>query len=80
MQVLRCEIFRIDKSGVSRAVEDLVQKGFVERKASKEDRRYVTLTLLPKGQERFEKIENDMHLKFKAVLELIPEKKKIVYL
>ena len=70
------EILSIDKSGVSRAVEDLVQKGFVERKASNEDRRYVVLTLLSKGQERFEKIENDMHLKFKAVLELIPEKKR----
>ena len=70
------EILRMDKSGVSRAVEELVQKGFVERNPSKEDRRYVALTLLPKGQERFEKIENDMYLKFKAVLEQIPEEKR----
>ena len=70
------EILRMDKSGVSRAVEELVQKGFVERKPAKEDRRYVVLTLLPKGQERFEKIENDMYLKFKAVLEQIPEEKR----
>ena len=66
----------IDKSGVSRAVEELVQKGFVERKTSKDDRRYVVLTLLSKGQERFEKIENDMYLKFKEVLEKIPETKR----
>ena len=70
------EILRIDKSGVSRSVEELVQKGFVERNPSKEDRRYVVLHLLPKGQERFEKIENDMYLKFKAVLEQIPEEKR----
>jgi len=70
------EILRMDKSGVSRAVEELVQKGFIERNSSKEDRRYVALTLLPKGQERFEKIENDMYLKFKAVLEQIPEEKR----
>jgi len=70
------EILRMDKSGVSRAVEELVQKGFVERKPAKEDRRYVVLTLLPKGQERFEKIENDMYLKFKAVLEQISEEKR----
>ena len=63
------EILRIDKSGVSRAVEELVQKGFVERNPSKEDRRYVVLNLLPKGQTRFEKIENDMYIKFKEVLE-----------
>ena len=70
------EILRIDKSGVSRAVEELVQKGYVERNPSKADRRYVVLTLLSKGQERFEKIENDMYFKFKEVLEQIPEEKR----
>ena len=52
-------ILHIDKSSVSRAVEDLVQNGLVERMPSKEDRRYVVLNLSPKGQKRFEKIEND---------------------
>ena len=70
------DILRIDKSGVSRFVEDLVQKGFVERKPSVEDRRFVTLHLLQKGPERFEKIENDMNYKFKEVLERIPEDKQ----
>ncbi|MDE5597093.1 MAG: MarR family transcriptional regulator [Lachnospiraceae bacterium] len=56
------DILRIDKSGVSRLVEDLVQKEFVERKASAENRRFVMLNLLPKGQERFEKIEHDIVL------------------
>ena len=53
-----------------------MQKGFVERNPSKEDRRYVVLNLLPKGQARFEKIENDMYIKFKEVLEQIPEEKR----
>ena len=70
------DILRIDKSGISRLVEDLVQKEFVERKPSAEDRRFVTLYLLPKGQERFEKIEHDMYYKFKEVLEQIPEDKQ----
>lgn len=70
------DILRIDKSGVSRLVEDLVQKEFVERKPSAEDRRFVTLNLLPKGQERFEKIEHDMYYKFKEVLDQIPEDKQ----
>ena len=68
-----CAVF---KSGVSRSVEELVQKEFVERKPSKEDRRYVVLNLLSKGQERFEKIENDMYNKFKEVLEQIPVEKR----
>lgn len=70
------DILRIDKSGVSRSVEELVQKGFVERKPSKEDRRFVTLHLLPEGQKRFEKIEHDMYLKFKEVFEQIPSDKQ----
>lgn len=71
------EIMRIDKSGISRLVEDLVQKEYVTRKPSATDRRFVTLNLLPKGQERFEKIENDMYYKFKEVLEQIPEDKRM---
>ena len=70
------EILRTDKSAISRSVEELVQKGFVERNPSKEDRRYVELSLLPKGQERFEKIERDMYFKFKNVWERIPEEKR----
>ncbi len=73
------EILHIDKSGVSRSVEELVQKGFVERTPSREDRRFVKLQLLPKGQERFEKIEHDMYLNFKEVFEQIPvEKRELV--
>lgn len=70
------KILHIDKSSVSRSVEELVQKGFVERQSSKKDRRYVILTLLSKGKERFEKIENDMYVKFKEVLEQIPTEKQ----
>ncbi len=70
------DILHIDKSAVSRSVEELVQKDFVERKPSKEDRRFVTLSLLPKGQERFEKIEHDMYIKFREVFEQIPVDKQ----
>jgi len=70
------EILRTDKSSISRSVEELVQKGFVERTPSKEDRRYVELRLLQKGQERFEKIEHDMYIKFKEVWDRIPVEKQ----
>ena len=65
-------ILRLDKSGISRMVEELVQKEFVERKPSKEDRRYVVLNLTVKGSERFNQIENNMNIKFKS----IPEEKR----
>lgn len=70
------DILRIDKSGVSRIVEDLVRKKFVERKPSAEDRRFVSLNLLPAGQERFERIERDMYYKFREILEQIPREKR----
>lgn len=70
------DILHMDKSGVSRAVEEMVQKEYVERKPLKEDRRFVTLSLLPKGQERFEKIERDMYMKFKQIFEKIPSDKQ----
>ena len=66
-------ILRLDKSGISRMVEELVQKEFVERKPSKEDRRYVVLNLTVKGSERFNQIENNMNIKFKSILDRIPE-------
>lgn len=71
------EIVRLDKSGVSRLVEDLVKKEYVQRKPAATDRRYVTLNLLSKGQKRFEKIERDMYEKFREVMEQIPEDKRI---
>ena len=70
------KILHMDKSAVSRSIEELVQKEYVERRPSKEDRRFVTLSLLPKGQERFEKIEHDMYIKFKEVFEQIPVDKQ----
>ena len=70
------EILRLDKSGVSRTVEELVQKDYVERNPSTEDRRFVVLNLTLKGKERFEKIENGMNRKFKEILDKIPVDKR----
>ena len=57
----------LDKSGISRSIEELVQKDYVVREPSKTDRRCVVLTLTDAGQSRFEKIENDMNAAFKKV-------------
>ncbi len=70
------ERVRLDKSGISRTVEELVQKGLVERKPSEQDRRYVELTLTDKGTERFQMIETGMNRKFQRILEQIPENRR----
>jgi len=70
------KVLRLDKSGISRTVEELVQKNYVERKPSEEDRRYVVLNLTHEGKERFERIENDMNQKFEQILNRIPVDKR----
>ena len=70
------EILKMDKSGISRSVDELVQKGFVSREPSKTDRRSVVLKLTSDGKKRFNKIEKDMDDKFRAVFENIDEDKR----
>lgn len=64
-------ILKIDKSGVSRNIEELVKKGFVTREPSATDRRYVVLKLTESGNVRFEKIEKDMYKEYKKVFSMI---------
>ena len=66
----------LDKSGISRGVEELVQKGYVNREPSKEDRRCVVLSLTESGKARFDKIENDMTAKFAVVFANIESDKR----
>jgi DNA-binding MarR family transcriptional regulator len=70
------EILRLDKSGISRTVEELVQKNYVERKPAEDDRRFVVLNLTQNGKEHFERIEKDMNQKFKQILDKIPTDKR----
>lgn len=70
------ERVNLDKSGISRTVEELVQKKLVERKTSEQDRRYVELTLTDKGRERFQMIETGMNRKYQCILEQIPETRR----
>lgn len=64
-------ILKVDKSGVSRSVEELVKKGCVTRQPSKTDRRCVVLKLTERGSARFERIEKDMYIEFQKVFSMI---------
>ena len=70
------QILRQDKSGISRSVEELVQKGYVNREPSREDRRSVVLSLTESGRERFDRIEHDMDMKFGKVMAGIEKEKQ----
>jgi len=77
-----------DKSWTSRAVENLVQEGLVEKVGSHEDRRTVRLSLSPAGEARladlnqtlnaladqaFEYIPADQHATVRSSLELLQQ-------
>ena len=65
------QILKLDKSGVSRSVEELVKKRYILRQPSEKDRRSVVLTLTKSGEERYNKIEADMYTEFKKVFSKI---------
>ena len=70
------EILKMDKSAISRGIEELVVKDFVSRVPSEKDRRCVVLTLTAEGKKRFKKIESDMNARFKVIFENIDKDKR----
>lgn len=66
----------LDKSTMSRTVNNLVESGLVHRDLDMENRRYVTIQLTEKGIEVFRNIEETMEGYFKSVFITIPEDKR----
>ena len=66
----------MDKGAMSRAVKDLVEKGFAQREVDERDRRYVAISLTKKGEEKYNSIQSDMQKYFDKILSNIPEKKQ----
>lgn len=65
----------ISKSAVSRTVEDLVNKGYLQRTPNPDDRRYVDIELTQNGERSFKEIELNSRRYFEAILENIPQEK-----
>jgi DNA-binding MarR family transcriptional regulator len=70
------EILRLDKSTVSRSVDNLVNTGLVLREPDPEDRRYVTLRLSEKGGVVFADLERRMESYFADIVDMLPEGKR----
>ena len=70
------ESLTLDKSTMSRTVDNLVNAGLVERQVDKEDRRYTKITLTAKGTEMVEVINSSMKEYFEKVMNSIPEEKR----
>lgn len=70
------EILTLDKSTMSRTINNLVDNGLAVREVHPEDRRYVTITLTDKGSTIFRKIEEGMTEYYMKVFKAIPEDKR----
>lgn len=70
------ETLRLDKSTVSRSVDNLVSTGLVLRETDPEDRRYVALGLSEDGSRVFVDLEQRMESYFAEIVDLLPENKR----
>jgi DNA-binding MarR family transcriptional regulator len=66
----------LDKSTVSRHVQGLVRGGYVVRRPSEEDRRYVILRLTPAGREKQREITAQMAGFIQDIIGHVPEQKR----
>lgn len=70
------DLLGLDKSTMSRTINNLVEDGLVNREIDNENRRYITIQLTEKGTEVFESIEDSMHSYYSNIFTSIPEDKK----
>ncbi|SFP85781.1 MarR family winged helix-turn-helix transcriptional regulator [Caldicoprobacter faecalis] len=70
------ELLALDKSTMSRTINNLVEDGLVIRELHPEDRRYVKIKLTDKGMKVFKNIEESMDRYYKAIFNSVPEEKR----
>ncbi len=70
------EILGVDKSTMSRTINNLVESGLAARALDDSDRRYVVIQLTESGQKFYENTETGMERYFEGVLKQIPEDKR----
>lgn len=70
------ELLGVDKSTMSRTINNLVESGLAARDLDGGDRRYVVIQLTEAGERFFENTETGMEKYFQAVLSRIPEEKR----
>lgn len=70
------DLLDVDKSTMSRTVNNLVETGLALRDMDTENRRYVVIQLTESGQKVFNSIENSMENYYKDIFNSIPENKR----
>lgn len=70
------ELLSLDKSTMSRTINNLTQSGLAVREVHQEDRRYIKIKLTDKGEQVYKNIEDSMEKYYKDILTSIPEEKR----
>lgn len=70
------DLLGVDKTTMSRTINNLVESDLAVRHLNGGDRRYVVIQLTKNGQRFFENTETGMKRYFQSVLERIPEDKR----
>jgi DNA-binding MarR family transcriptional regulator len=70
------DMLGVDKSTMSRTIDNLVEAELAVRDLDQENRRYVTIKLTDEGQSVFRNIEESMAAYFTSILEEIPKDKR----
>ena len=66
----------LDKSTLSRTVNNLVTQGFCEREDQPDDRRYVVIRLSEMGNAMYERVSEGMDGYFEKIYNSIPEERR----
>lgn len=70
------QLLNLDKSTMSRTIDNLVNQDLVLREVHTENRRSIRIKLTEKGEEIFKGIENSMEEYYSNVISLVPLDKK----
>lgn len=70
------EVLRLDKSTMSRTVDNLVKQNYVIREVDEENRRFIKIKLSEKGKQLFTATEEKMEHYYKNIYEAIDEDKR----
>lgn len=69
-------LLNVDKSTMSRTINNLVENGLAVRAQNDGDRRYVVIQLTEEGKRFFERTEADMAVYYRSILNRIPAEKQ----
>lgn len=70
------EILNVDKSTMSRTIDNLVRQNFVSREIHSENRRYIRIALTEDGKKIYEKVEKSMENYYDSIISKVPENKR----